>query len=130
MKLVVWMAMDVRDTDFAVNLYEILPDGTSVQLTGDSLRARYRESARSETLVTPGVITRYEFDKFTFFSRRIAKGSRLRLVLTSPNSIYMEKNYNSGGVVAEEGARDAHTAHITLYHDAEHPSSLELPLVK
>ena len=28
--------MDVPDTDFAVTLYEILPDGSSVQLTGDA----------------------------------------------------------------------------------------------
>jgi hypothetical protein len=30
--------------------------------------------------------------------------------------------------VAQETAMDAHTAHITLYHDAQHPSFLELPL--
>jgi predicted acyl esterase len=80
--------------------------------------------------VKPGEIGQYEFSGFTFFSRRIAKGSRLRLVLNSPNSIYQEKNYNSGGVVAEESGKDARTAHITVYHDNNHPSSLELPLVK
>jgi hypothetical protein len=52
------------------------------------------------------------------------------LVLNSPNSIYQEKNYNSGGVVAEESGKDARTAHITVYHDNDHPSSLELPLVR
>jgi predicted acyl esterase len=59
---------------------------------------------------------------------RLSKGSRLRLVLHSPNSIYLQKNYNSGGVVAEETASDARTAHISLHHDAEHPSFLELPI--
>jgi predicted acyl esterase len=107
-----------------------MPDGKSIQLTGDQLRARYRDSPGSEKLVKPGEIIRYEFDAFTFFSRRIAKGSRLRLVLNSPNSIYTEKNYNSGGVVADESGKDARTAHITLYHDSEHASFLELPLVK
>ena len=42
----------------------------------------------------------------------------------------MEKNYNSGGVVAAETAKDARTAHITLYHDAKHSSFLEVPVVK
>jgi hypothetical protein len=70
------------------------------------------------------------FDHFTFFSRRIAQGSRLRLVLNCPNSIYVEKNYNSGGVVAEETAKDARTAHVVVYHDGEHPSRLELPVVQ
>lgn len=121
--------LDVPDTDFTVNLYEILPDGKSIQLTADQLRARYRDSTSSEKLVKPGEIVRYEFSAFTFFSRRIAKGSRLRLVLNSPNSIYVEKNYNSGGIVADESGKDARTAHITLYHDSGHPSFLELPLV-
>jgi predicted acyl esterase len=80
--------------------------------------------------VKPGEIGQYVFDGFTFFSRRIAKGSRLRLVLNSPNTINQEKNYNSGGVVAEETAKDARTAHITVFHDAAHPSRLELPVVQ
>ena len=129
-KLVVWISIDVPDTDFGVNLYEMMPDGKSIELTGDILRARYRDSAVTEKLAKPGEINRYDFSGFTFFSRRIAKGSRLRLVLTSPNSIYLEKNYNSGGFVEQESGKDAHTAHITLYHDRDHPSSLELPLVK
>jgi hypothetical protein len=41
----------------------------------------------------------------------------------------VEKNYNSGGVVADETAKDARTAHVTLYHDAAHPSALEIPVV-
>jgi putative CocE/NonD family hydrolase len=129
-KLTAWIAIDVPDTDFEATLYEILPDGTSVALTSDAIRARYRESLSQEKLVKPGEINQYVFDGFTFFSRRIAKGSRLRLVLDCPNSIYLEKNYNSGGVVADEIAKDARTAHITVYHDAVHPSRLELPLVE
>jgi len=97
-------------------------------LTGDSLRARYRESTRKPTAVDPGQIVKYDFRGFTFFSRWIAKGSRLRLMLRSPNSIQVEKNYNSGGVVASESGKDARTAHISLYHDAEHASYLGLPI--
>jgi putative CocE/NonD family hydrolase len=129
-KLGVWMSLDVPDTDFAVTLYEVKADGGSVLLTSDILRARYRHSPTQEDLVTPGAIERYDFDGFTWFSRRVGKGSRLRLVLTSPNSIFMEKNYNSGKVVATESGADARVAHVTIYHDAAHPSSLELPLVQ
>jgi predicted acyl esterase len=73
-------------------------------------------------------VLRYEFTGFAWFGRRVSKGSRLRLVVRCPNSIYAQKNYNSGGVVAEESAKDARTAHVVLYHDAEHPSALEIPL--
>jgi putative CocE/NonD family hydrolase len=127
-KLALWMALDVPDTDFRVELSEILPDGGSVLLTRDVLRARYRNSTEKETLVPLGEAVRYGFDSFPWFSRRISKGSRLRLVVSCANSTELEKNYNSGGVVADETARDARTAHVTLYHDAEHPSALEIPL--
>jgi putative CocE/NonD family hydrolase len=128
LRLVVWIALDVPDTDFQATVYEVLRDGSSITLTQDLLRARYRESLRREKLVAMGEMNRYEFDGFNFFSRRIAQGSRLRLLITSPNSIYIQKNYNSGGVVADESGQDARTAHVTLYHDADHPSYLELPL--
>jgi uncharacterized protein len=130
LKLAVWLSMDVPDTDLGVEVYEIMPNGTSIALTYDLMRARYRESLREAKLVKPGVVTRYEFTDFQWFSRRIAKGSRLRLILFSPNTLRYEKNYNSGGVVAEESGRDARTAHITVMHDAEHASYLELPVVK
>ena len=129
-KLSLWISLDVPDTDFQATLYEILPDGGSVLLTADSLRARYRESLETEKLVEPGKVERYDFTRFTWFARRISKGSRLRLVVSSPNSIYLEKNYNSGGVVADESGKDSRTAHVTLVHDAAHPSALEIPIGK
>ncbi len=129
-KLSLWIALDVPDTDFKADLYEILPDGGSVALTSDLLRARYRESREKETLVPPGKVLRYDFNGFTWFSRRVSKGSRLRLVISCPNSIYTQKNYNSGGVVADEAAKDARTARVVLYHDAAHLSALEIPIVR
>jgi uncharacterized protein len=130
LKFVAWMEMDVPDTDFAVEVDEIKPDGTCIFLTDDWMRARYRESLREAKLVRPGEINRYEFSTFQFFSRRIAKGSRLRFVISSPNSISIQKNYNSGGKIADETGRDARTAHITLYHDQQRASFLEIPVVK
>jgi putative CocE/NonD family hydrolase len=129
LRLTAWMALDVPDTDFQVTVYEIQSDGRSISLAGDMMRARYRESLRQERLVKPGELNRYEFKTFNWFSRRLAKGSRLRLVINSLNSIYWQKNYNSGGEVANESKKDARTAHVTLYHDAGHASCLEIPVV-
>jgi len=129
-KLKVWMSLNVPDTDFAVSLSEVLPNGKVIKLSWDFMRARYRESLREEKLIVPGEINQYTFDGFTFFSRRVAKGSRLRLIISCPNTIYLQKNYNSGGVVADETDKDAQTAQITLHHDAEHPSCLEIPVAK
>jgi uncharacterized protein len=129
-KLTLWLKMDVPDTDLEADLFEILPDGGSVTLTSATMRARYRDSLREAKPVPAGATEKYVFDNFTFFSRRIGKGSRLRLLVSSINSTGTEKNYNSGGVVAAESGKDAKTAHITLVHDAEHHSALELPIVK
>jgi putative CocE/NonD family hydrolase len=129
-KLFTWMSMDVPDTDFMVTLSEVLQDGKVIRLTQDLQRARYRESNRVEKLIVPGAINLYTFSGFTFFSRHISRGNRLRLSIRCPNSIYLEKNYNSGGVVAEESGKDARTAHLTLFHDRDHPSYLELPVVR
>jgi putative CocE/NonD family hydrolase len=129
LKLLAWIALDVPDTDFAASVYEIKKDGTSVALAEDRMRARYRESLRRAQLIKPGEVNRYEFTSFPFFSRRFEKGSRVRLVFYSPNSRDWEKNYNSGGEVAAETAKDARTAHVRLYQDAEHASYLELPMI-
>jgi putative CocE/NonD family hydrolase len=127
-KVSLWISIDTPDTDLEADLYEIQPDGTSIALWSDLRRLRYRESLREGKLVKPGEIVKCDFDPGLFVARRLMKGSRLRLVVYSPNSIFWQKNYNSGGVVADETAKDARTAHIKVYHDAQHASAIELPL--
>ena len=125
-----WVSIDTPDTDLSADLYEIQPDGTSIALWSDIRRLRYRESLRQEKLVKPGEIVRCEFNPGLFVARRLMKGSRLRLVISSPNSILWQKNYNSGGVVADETAKDARTAQVQVYHDATHASSIQIPFSK
>jgi uncharacterized protein len=123
-----WMAIDQPDTDFSVTIDEIREDGSSIRLTTDNLRARYRESAREPKLISAKGPLQYEFAHFTFVSQEVKKGSRLRLIIGPINSIYREKNYNSGGAVRSESLADARPVTVTLYHDREHPSTLYLPL--
>ena len=127
-KVSLWVSIDTPDTDLEADLYEIQPDGTSISLWNDLRRLRYRESLREAKLVKPGEIVKCNFDPGLFVARRLMKGSRLRLVVYSPNSIFWQKNYNSGGVVADETAKDARTAHVKVYDDAEHASGIDLPL--
>ena len=127
---VAWLSMNVPDTDLLVDVYEITLSGQSIALAQDAVRARYRRSLKRARLVEPGAILRYAFKSFFTISRRIATGSRLRLVIRASNSIYLQKNYNSGDAVADETAGDARVAHIRLYHDAQHPSYLEIPVAR
>jgi len=125
-QLTLWVSIDTPDTDLQAHLYEIQPDGTSIVLWSDIRRLRYRESLREAKLVKPGEIVRCDFNPVLFVARQLMKGSRLRLVISSPNSILWQKNYNSGGVVADETAKDARTAHVNVYHDPEHASAIQL----
>jgi putative CocE/NonD family hydrolase len=129
-KFSAWIKLNVPDTDFEVTVYEIRPDGKSILLSSDRLRARYKDSFREEKLIKPGDLNLYQFKCFFFTSRVLKKGSRLRVLFTCPNTIYTEKNYNSGGPVELETAKDARTAEVALYHDDDHPSCLEVPQVK
>jgi len=127
-RLSAWIAIDQSDTDFRVDIYEIRGDGSAIPLTSDVLRARYRENAREPRPIRTKDPLRYEFEHFTFVSQEVKKGSRLRLIIGPINSIYREKNYNSGGAVEQESMADARPVTVTLYHDREHPSTLYVPL--
>ncbi|MEH6422095.1 CocE/NonD family hydrolase [Pseudomonas sp. CGJS7] len=127
-KLSAYIALDQSDTDFAAKIYEVKADGSTVFLTQELKRARYRTSLREPVPVVPGAIERYDFERFNFTARRLAQGSRLRLVIAPLNSMSMQKNYNTGGVVAEESGKDARKVTVTLYHDAQRPSALYVPV--
>ena len=109
-------------------MHEIALDGSSLLLSVDWLRARHRESLREEKLIETKDPLCYEFSSFTFVSRRVRKGHRLRLVIGPVDSIYWQKNYNSGGVVAAESFAQAHAVTVRLYHDRARPSVLYVPL--
>jgi hypothetical protein len=127
-EVALWLSIDTPDIDLECDLYEVQPDGTTIALWSTLGRLRYRESLREAKLVKPGEILKCDFNPGLFVARRLMKGSRLRLVVTAVNSISWQKNYCSGGVVAEETAKDARTCHVQLYHDATHASTIQLPL--
>lgn len=110
-----FLSMDVPDTDVRVQLFEVRQDGGAVFLGHDWIRARYRNGARQVSLVTPGKVEEYVFDQFPFIARSLSPGSRLRLAISPLGaSIHQQRNRNSGGVVADETARDNRVAHVTL----------------
>jgi predicted acyl esterase len=113
-------------------VYEICADGTSIRLSTDGLRARYREGVRSPKLIKTSDPLEYNFDRFTFVSRLIRRGHRLRLVIAPMGRLidatFAEKNYNGGGIVAEESSADGAPVTVTLYHDQDHPSIFLMPV--
>lgn len=129
-KAELWLSMDVPDTDIGATVSEVKADGTTVFLSAAGLRARYREGLDHAVPVPVGKALRYELTGFSFVARELAAGSRLRFTIGAIDSPSSQKNYNSGGVVADETAKDARTAHVQLLHDRAHPSRLIVPLAE
>ncbi|MBL8269665.1 CocE/NonD family hydrolase, partial [Steroidobacter sp.] len=127
-RLSTWLAIDQPDTDFEVSVYEIGANGESTLLSNDLMRARHREGLRTTRLVQTRQPLHYDFTRFTFVARQVRKGSRLRLTVAAINSMSMQKNYNAGGIVAEESMKDARAVTVRLFHDPDRPSVLYVPI--
>lgn len=123
-----WIAIDQPDTDIQVRVYEITMNGQSVLLSMDQLRCRHRGGPDTDDLVGSDQPFFYRFDDFTYMARRIAAGSRLRLVIGPLNSIYAQKNFNSPKPVSEHTMADARPVTVRLFHHAERPSVLHVPV--
>jgi predicted acyl esterase len=123
--LTLWISIDTPDVDLSADLYQIQPDGASIALWSD---LRRRGSLGEAKLVKLGEIVRCDFNPGLFVARRLMKASRVRLVVSAVNSVLWQKNYCSGGVVAEETVKDARTCHVQVYHDPEHASAIQPPL--
>jgi putative CocE/NonD family hydrolase len=132
LRLTAWISIDCPDTDLYVSVYEIARDGSSILLSTDAIRARYREGLRTPKLITTREPLRYDFDRFTFVSRQLRRGHRLRLVIAPVGRviqmIFTEKNYNGGRGVAEETSEHARPVTVHLFHDAARPSALYVPI--
>jgi uncharacterized protein len=129
MHLDVWLSMTVPDMDLAAVVYEVTPDGGTIYLGDSELRARYRRGVdQPPRLVQPGTVERYRFDRFHWFSRRLEKGSRLRLVMLPVNTPEWEKNYQTSGDPATEALDQARSGTLRLYAGRDHPSALVVPV--
>jgi uncharacterized protein len=129
-ELKTYIETNVKDIDIEAIVYEIKSDGTSVALSGDIIRARYKDGLEKEILLKSGEINLFHFKNFNFISRVINKGSRLRLIISSPNTMDNQKNYCSGGIIANETAKDAQIANLKIYNNSKYPSVLLMPFMK
>ena len=115
------------DTDFEAKLVDVAPDGFAQNLTEGIIRARYRNSQEKPELMNPGQIYKFTVDLWST-SNVFLKGHALRLEISSSNFPRFDRNMNTGEVQAS--AQKYVSATNTIYHDAEHPSALIVPIVK
>jgi putative CocE/NonD family hydrolase len=125
-EVVLWAASDARDTDFTAKLVDVAPDGTAINLADSAVRARYRDSVTAPTLLEPGAVNRYRID-LVATSNVFLPGHRVRVEISSSNFPRFDRNPNTGELPGL--ATETRPAAQTIYHDAERPSHIVLPVV-
>jgi putative CocE/NonD family hydrolase len=125
-ELVLYAASSAVDTDFTAKLVDVQPDGRAINLNNGIIRASYRESLENPEPIEPGNVYRYAIEIWPT-SNLFRAGHQIRLEISSSNFPHYARNLNTG---AEFGATtEMIKARQTIYHDAEHPSHLVLPIM-
>jgi putative CocE/NonD family hydrolase len=126
-----WASSSAMDTDFTVKLVDVFPptdrspDGLAINITDSIMRARFRNSWEVEEMMDPGTPYLFEFELFPT-SNLFRAGHRIRVDVSSSNSPRFDVNPNTGGPLGLD--RSYVTAMQTIYHDADRPSCIVLPL--
>jgi hypothetical protein len=121
-----WASSDALDTDFTAKLCDVYPDGRSMLVADGIVQARHRNSISIEEVLTPDEINRFEIDLWST-AVVFAPGHAIRLSISSSNYPRFETNPNTGEPFRKNTS--TRIAHQTVYHDADYPSAITLPVV-
>jgi uncharacterized protein len=125
-RVVLYASSDAVDTDFVAKLVDVYPDGSSYNMAEGIMRARYRDSVSAPRPLVPGRAERFEID-LVGTSVAFRKGHRIRVHVTSSHFPQFDRNPNTGAPFGTTAA--VKVAHQTVYHDAERPSHIVLPVI-
>jgi len=125
LKVNLHVSSDRLDTDFAIRITDVYPDGRSMLIADGIHRMRFRNGFRKtdEQLMTPGTIYSVEIlSQNTAIT--ILAGHRLRLDITSSNYPRFDNNLNNGDSMYQAG--DTLIAHNKIHYGANYPSALSV----
>jgi predicted acyl esterase len=125
--LTLYASSDRTDTDFAVRLTDVYPDGSSYILVQGIRRARFRNSLSTEELMVPGTVypipVQLQNLAYTF-----RKGHRLRLVVSSADYPMYDRNLNDGGPMYTTNGTPL-VASNSIYYSSAYLSRLDFQTV-
>ena len=127
-----WIASSAVDTDFTAKLIDVYPpnpdypEGYAMNLTDTIVRARYRHGTGKPEFLTPGEIYKMTLPLYPT-SNVFQKDHRIRLDISSSNFPRFDVNPNSGEALGKN--RLWQVARNTIFHDADHPSQVILPMI-
>jgi predicted acyl esterase len=121
------ISSNAKDTDFAVKLVDVSPDGTAWIIGDTILRTRYRDGFDRPIPMRAGqVYTIHPTPIAT--SIQFGKGHRIRVEVTSSNFPKFVRNLNTGG--PNESESQPVVADNEVYHSVNNFSYIELPVVR
>jgi len=124
-RVVLYAATSAVDTDWTAKLVDVGPCGYARNLCDGIVRARLRDP-ESPSLLTPGEVVRYAIDLGPTSNLFLA-GHAIRLEISSSNFPRFDRNLNTG--VSGATSAEMVTAQQTVFHDADQPSQVVLPVV-
>jgi putative CocE/NonD family hydrolase len=119
------VSSSAKDTDFAVKLVDVAPDGTAWIIGDTILRARYRDGFDKPTMMAPGQVYTLRPTPITT-AIQFGAGHRIRVEVTSSNFPKFVRNLNTGG--PNESERSGVVADNAVHHDGDAQSYIELPV--
>jgi predicted acyl esterase len=96
-----------RDVDLTIQMFERTTAGEYFQLPPYQQRMSYRRDPTQRRLLTPGARETLDFTSRVLFSRRMARGSRIVMVIGPIKWPGQQINYGSGREVNDETLADA-----------------------
>jgi putative CocE/NonD family hydrolase len=127
-----WGASDGPDTDFTAKLIDVYPPnpdypaGVDLNVADSIVRARYGQSLKAAKMLTPGKPEEFTIEMYPT-SLVYRRGHRIRLDISSSNFPRFDVNPNTGEPLGQQ--RRWRVAENSIYHDAQHPSHIVLPVV-
>lgn len=121
------VSSDARDTDFAVKLVDVAPDGTAYILGDTIFRARYRSGYDRPEPMRAGEVYTIRPTPMTT-SNRFGPGHRIRVEVTSSNFPKFARNLNTDG--NNESESTIVVARNQVHHNAGNASYIDLPVVR
>ncbi len=122
-----YVSSDAKDTDFTVKLIDVYPDGKAYNLDETILRARYRDGFDKEVWIEKGKAYKLTLSPMAT-SNFFAPGHRIRIEVSSSNFPRFDRNLNTGGNNYDESK--GVSAHNQVFHSAQYPSQIRLPIVR
>jgi putative CocE/NonD family hydrolase len=121
----IYVSTNVVDTDIAMKLLDVYPDGRAHNLTEGIAHAKYRNSYRTPELMRAGQVYKIEVELFPT-SNWFEAGHRIRIEVTSSDFPNFARNLNTAN---SDSGTEMKVAHSTIYHSRQYPSAIVLPVV-